>query len=180
MSVERMRISIVSPLAVIIMLSGCAGVQSNSMEAAGGAVFASRTAEAAPTFYADALPVFQKNCVACHQPDGPMVGGISAPMPLTTSEAARPWAARIKRALETGYMPPWGAHVQHQGTFKDERYISDADKSTVIAWVDAGAPAGEEQLINDVRPAPASRISRVASSRSVSSSRITVGRNVPR
>ena len=35
-----------------------------------------------PTFYADALPVFQKNCVACHQDNGPDVGGIFAPMPL--------------------------------------------------------------------------------------------------
>ena len=32
------------------------------------------------TFYADALPVLQKNCVACHQENGPRVGGISAPM----------------------------------------------------------------------------------------------------
>ena len=36
--------------------------------------------DAAPTFYADALPVFQKNCVACHQPEGPGSGGLFAPM----------------------------------------------------------------------------------------------------
>ena len=46
----------------------------------------------APTFYADALPVFQKNCVACHQPGGPNVGGISAPMALNDFEQAKIWA----------------------------------------------------------------------------------------
>ena len=40
----------------------------------------SAVAQDAPTFYADALPVFQKNCVACHQENPPDVGGISAPM----------------------------------------------------------------------------------------------------
>ena len=92
---------------------------------------------------ADVLPVFQQNCVDCHRPDAPDVGGITAPMSLMTYAEAYRWAPRIKRALESGYMPPWGAHVQHQGTFKDERYIDDADKETVIAWVDAGAPEGE-------------------------------------
>ena len=59
----------------------------------------------APTFYADALPLFQKNCVVCHQPDGPDVGGISAPMSLLDYEQARLWAPMIKNALLTGYMP---------------------------------------------------------------------------
>jgi len=124
-------------------LGGCANVQTNAVQTASGAVPESGAIETAPTFYADALPVLQRNCVACHQPDGPAVGGISAPMSLETYESARPWARRIKRALETGYMPPWGAHVQHQGTFKDERYITDADVRTLVAWVDAGAPAGD-------------------------------------
>ena len=77
--------------------------------------------QAAPTFYQDALPVFQKNCVACHQPDGPSVGGIYAPMSLLDYEAAKLWAPLIRNALETGYMPPWGAHERHRGEFKGER-----------------------------------------------------------
>ena len=64
-------------------------------------------------------------------------------MSLMTYEEARRWAPRIKRAIETGYMPPWGAHEQHQGTFKDERYLSADEKQTLIAWVDARAPAGD-------------------------------------
>jgi mono/diheme cytochrome c family protein len=97
---------------------------------------------AAPTFYVDALPVFQKNCAACHQPDGPDVGGISAPMSLLDYEQAKTWAPLIKNALLTGYMPPWGAHERHRGEFKGERYIDKADLELLVAWVDGGALQG--------------------------------------
>ena len=142
MSVEGTRTWIGLLTVGTIGLSGCANVQTNSAARTGGAVLAAESVDHVPTFYADALPILQKNCVACHQPDGPKVGGLTAPMSLIAYEDARPWATRIKRALETGYMPPWGAHVQHQGTFKDERYISDPEKETLIAWVDAGHRPG--------------------------------------
>lgn len=96
-----------------------------------------------PTFYADALPVFQKNCVACHQTDGPDVGGISAPMSLANYDEAKLWAPLIRRALETGYMPPWGAHLRHKGQFKGERYIEESEKQLLISWVDGGAIEGD-------------------------------------
>ena len=72
-----------------------------------------------PSFYADALPLFEKNCAACHQPDGPKVGGITAPMSLLDYSQARAWGPMIRNALTTGYMPPWGAHERHRGEFKD-------------------------------------------------------------
>lgn len=103
---------------------------------------ASAQTEQGPTFYADALPVFYENCVSCHQPAGPNVGGLVAPMSLMRYEDARRWATRIKHAIETGYMPPWGAAEQHQGEFKGERYLDREDRETLIAWVDAGAPEG--------------------------------------
>jgi mono/diheme cytochrome c family protein len=96
----------------------------------------------APTFYTDALPVFEKNCVACHQPEGPDVGGISAPMSLMDFDQAKIWAPLIKNALTTGYMPPWGAHERHRGEFKGERYIGEQEKELLIAWVDGGAQEG--------------------------------------
>ena len=98
--------------------------------------------EPAPTFYADALPLFQKNCAACHKPNGPRVGGITAPMSLLDYTQARAWAPMIRNALVTGYMPPWGAHQRHKGEFKDERYIDEAEKAMLIAWVDGGALEG--------------------------------------
>ena len=143
MSVGRTRTFVGLLAGGVVVLGGCANVQTNSVARTDGAVLASAPVDHVPTFYADALPILLQNCVACHQPDGPKVGGLTAPMSLIAYEDARPWASRIKRALETGYMPPWGAHAQHEGTFKDERYIPDADKQTLIAWVDAGALAGD-------------------------------------
>ena len=55
----------------------------------------SAQSETAPTFYADALPVFYENCVSCHQPAGPNVGGLVAPMSLMRYDEARRWATRI-------------------------------------------------------------------------------------
>lgn len=107
-----------------------------------GLAFEAAAQSPAPTFYADALPVFEKNCVACHQPEGPDVGGISAPMSLMDFDQAKIWAPLIKNALITGYMPPWGAHERHRGEFKGERYIGKQDKELLIAWVDGGALEG--------------------------------------
>lgn len=103
----------------------------------------SASAQDAPTFYEDALPVFMNNCAACHQDSPPDVGGISAPMSLMDYEQARIWAPLIKNALVTGYMPPWGAHERHRGEFKGERYIDKKDKELLIAWVDGGALEGD-------------------------------------
>jgi len=108
-----------------------------------GLIGVSAVAQDAPTFYADALPVFQKNCVACHQENPPDVGGISAPMSLANFEEAKIWAPLIRRAVETGYMPPWGAHERHKGEFLGERYLEKAEKELLIAWVDGGALEGD-------------------------------------
>ena len=143
MIVEGMRGSFALPTAAVIALGGCAAAQTGGVDGAGGMLGGANAVAGAPTFYADALPIFQKNCVACHQPDGPDVGGIRAPMSLMSYQAAHEWAPMIREALETGYMPPWGAQEQHKGTFKDERYIEPDEKQTLIAWVDAGALAGD-------------------------------------
>lgn len=108
-----------------------------------GVCSAAAVADDAPTFYADALPVFQQNCVVCHQDNPPDVGGISAPFSLADYEQAKIWAPLIRNAVETGYMPPWGAHERHRGEFVGERYLDKADKELIIAWVEGGAMAGD-------------------------------------
>lgn len=140
MSVDRSAIPIVVSCLAGLALHVDAAAQTRSVARADAPSVAS---EAAPTFYADALPVFAENCVACHQPDGPDVGGITAPMSLASYGDARRWASRVKRAVESGSMPPWGAHEQHRGTFKGERYLDRSEKETIVAWVDAGAPEGD-------------------------------------
>ncbi|MDP6414498.1 MAG: hypothetical protein QGG54_05635, partial [Gammaproteobacteria bacterium] len=79
------------------------------------------------------------------------LGGITAPFSILSYEDAKIWAPVISLRLKDGSMPPWGAHRQHQGTFKNERYISDEDKQLLIDWIEAGALQGDpaEQLDAD-------------------------------
>src|SRR5437660_157235 len=91
---------------------------------------------AAPTFTRDIAPIFYKSCTVCHHP------GELAPMSLMTYSDARPWARAIRDQVSRGTMPPWHADPAY-GHFQNDRRLSDADKSAILGWVDAGAPEGD-------------------------------------
>jgi hypothetical protein len=99
---------------------------------------------AAPTFAKDVAPILYKNCTSCHRP------GEIAPMSLLTYEDARPYARAIKDEVGDGHMPPWHADAP-AGTFENERRLTDAEKKTLLDWVDAGAPKGDPK---DLPPQP--------------------------
>jgi hypothetical protein len=92
----------------------------------------------APTFSKDVAPIFNKSCVECHRPT------MFAPMSLTTFDEARPWARSIKQRVVSGAMPPWGADTP-QGMFKNDPRLSQAEIDTIVRWVDAGAPKGDDK-----------------------------------
>src|ERR1700704_190514 len=92
----------------------------------------------APTFTKDVAPIFNKSCVECHRPT------MFAPMSLTTFDDARPWARSIKTRVVSRVMPPWGADPAH-GTFKNDPRLSQSEIDTIAAWVDAGAPKGDDK-----------------------------------
>ena len=98
--------------------------------------------EAAVTYYEHVLPILQENCQSCHRPSGLNITGLVAPMPLMTYEDTRPWARSIARKVETREMPPWFSSAS-SGVFSNERYLSDDEIETIVAWVEAGAPAGD-------------------------------------
>lgn len=99
--------------------------------------------DTAPTYYDGVRDALIRNCAECHRDDAPNLGGISAPFSVFSYEQAKVWAPVIALRLKDGSMPPWGAHRQHQGTFKNERYISDFDKALIINWVERGALEGD-------------------------------------
>lgn len=105
---------------------------------------ASPAAAAVPTFSKDVAPILYNNCATCHRP------GEIAPMPLLTYQEARPWAKSIREYVASGKMPPWHADEPH-GVFLNDRRLTDADKNTLIAWVDGGAPEGNPK---DLPPVP--------------------------
>jgi mono/diheme cytochrome c family protein len=103
---------------------------------AGWIILASAAFAADPTFNKDVLPILQKNCQTCHRP------GEIGPSSFLTYESTRPWARAIKNAVVSGVMPPWFADPKY-GHFANDRRLSDADKATIAAWVDGGAPEGD-------------------------------------
>ncbi|HIF05790.1 MAG TPA: hypothetical protein EYQ64_02235 [Gemmatimonadetes bacterium] len=108
--------------------------------------------DAAPTFYADVLPILQQNCQTCHREAGTNMGGMIAPWPLVTYEDAAPRARRMASAVQVGRMPPWSAAAWHKGTFENERVLEEEEKATLLAWAEEGAPAGNH---DDAPPTPA-------------------------
>ena len=91
----------------------------------------------APTFTKDVAPIFQAKCQACHRP------GMMAPMSLLTYQDARPWARAIRERVSRREMPPW--HLDKTvgiQNFKNDTSLTDDQITTIVAWVDGGAPMG--------------------------------------
>ena len=105
----------------------------------GLAILAMPAKAAGQTFTKDVAPILQQHCQTCHRPD------TFAPMSLLTYEDARPWARSIKQKVAAREMPPWYID-RHVGItkFKDDPSLSDGEIATIVAWVDQGAPAGNQ------------------------------------
>ena len=110
------------------------------------AVVARRNEAAAVTFTKDVAPIIFNKCANCHRP------GEVAPMPLTSYKEVRPWSKAIREEVIEREMPPWFADP-HDSTlkFSNDRRLSQAEIDTIVAWVDAGAPKGDDK---DLPPMP--------------------------
>jgi hypothetical protein len=97
-----------------------------------------------PTFTKDVAPILFDNCATCHRT------GEIAPMTLLSYEDARPWAKAIKNKVVSREMPPWHADPQY-GKFRNDRSLTRAQIDTIVAWVDGGAPKGDDA---DLPPLP--------------------------
>jgi len=91
-----------------------------------------------PTFSKDVAPIMFNNCATCHR------AGEVAPMTLTSYEDARPWAKVIKNKVVAREMPPWGADPAHSLKMRNDRSLTQAQIDTIVAWVDGGAPKGND------------------------------------
>ncbi len=103
---------------------------------AGGTAQTSLVA-ADPTYTRDVAAILYHNCVSCHR------RGEVAPMSLMSYDEVRPWARSIKDKILSREMPPWFADPAY-GPFRNDRRLSEENIVTVSAWVDAGAPKGDD------------------------------------
>ena len=65
-------------------------------------------------------------------------------MSLGSYEEARPWARSIKDVVVSRVMPPWGADPANSLKFSNERSLDQDEIDTIVAWVDAGSPKGND------------------------------------
>jgi mono/diheme cytochrome c family protein len=106
--------------------------------AAGCRLTRTRAKAAAPsvTFTKHVAPVLQARCQECHRP------GEAGPFPLLTFRDAADWADMIREVVDDGRMPPWHADPS-VGKFRNERRLTEAEKRTLLDWVDQGCPEGD-------------------------------------
>ena len=98
-----------------------------------------KATESQVTFTKDVAPILQRSCQTCHRPNN------IAPMSLLTYEDARPWARSIRSRVAEREMPPWYID-RNVGVkkFDPDPSLSDAEIATIVKWVDAGAPRGNQ------------------------------------
>jgi thiol-disulfide isomerase/thioredoxin len=96
------------------------------------------------TYSKQVARILQKNCQECHRP------GEAAPFKLMNCDDASAWAEAIREAVSDKRMPPWYADDSDKGKFRNDRTLSDEDKSTLLSWVDQGCPEGDP---SDLPPA---------------------------
>ena len=108
-----------------------------------GVVAHVEAAEGTPTFAKDVAPILYENCVSCHRPNH------LAPMSLITYDDARPWARAVKAKVVAREMPPWGADSSVRA-YRNDASLSENEIETIVAWVDGGAPQGQQADLPEV------------------------------
>ncbi|MBY0586812.1 thioredoxin family protein [bacterium] len=96
------------------------------------------------TYAKDVSRIFQKRCVECHR-DGEI-----GPFAMDKYDDLVGWADMIREVVDQERMPPWFANPAH-GKFVNDARLTEAEKSTILAWVDAGAPMGDPKDLPEPR-----------------------------
>ena len=93
--------------------------------------------KAVPSYGKDIAPLLYEKCAMCHR------AGEVAPMSLMSYNEVRPWARAIKEKVVLRQMPPWYAEGE-PGKWHNDRRLSQAEIDKIVAWVDEGAPRGND------------------------------------
>jgi len=89
-----------------------------------------------PTYSLEVSRIIQQKCQICHRPND------IAPYPLLTYQDALSLAPTIRATVDSRTMPPWKPIAGH-GEFQNNMNLTDAERQTILDWVDAGAPEGD-------------------------------------
>jgi len=97
-------------------------------------------ASAEVTYTREISRMVQTKCQQCHRPND------VAPFALMSYDDVVTYGDDIKNSLTQKKMPPWKP-VPGFNEFRDSYALSDADRATFVAWIDAGMPQGERQSV---------------------------------
>jgi hypothetical protein len=92
-----------------------------------------------PTFDKEVAPILFKRCANCHRP-----GQIAGDSSFLSYESTRPWAESIKEKVVKREMPPWPADPKGSLKFRNDPRLSEKEIETLVNWVKAGAPKGND------------------------------------
>lgn len=90
-----------------------------------------------PTYSKEVSRLLRERCESCHREGG------SAPFALSSYEDVKSRARSIRGAVESGVMPPWKPEPG-VNAFRDSLALTAGEKETLFAWLDAGAPEGDQ------------------------------------
>jgi mono/diheme cytochrome c family protein len=97
---------------------------------------------AVPTYSKQVAPIFYDHCTGCHRP-----GQIGFAQRLDSYENAKTWASAIREQVLNRSMPPWLADPEHSARFSNDPRLSEQEINTLVAWVDAGTPKGNDAYL---------------------------------
>jgi hypothetical protein len=97
-------------------------------------IFSACNAIAQPV-YSDVAPIFYKNCTSCHNGFG------HGPSFMNYTQTSS-YSGSIEAELTGNEMPPWSPDSTYT-RFVHERYITQADKAKVLAWIANGSAKGD-------------------------------------
>ncbi|WP_437938964.1 hypothetical protein [Sorangium sp. So ce341] len=122
----------------VLALVGSAGCGGDDDAPGPGAPAHDSPDDNVPTYYEDIAPLVNRECASCHKEDG--IGRFS----LTDPTVAQQMAGAAAAATEARRMPPMP--VNNDGTcntYKNARWLSDAEIDLFRRWSEAGAPLGD-------------------------------------
>jgi peroxiredoxin len=90
------------------------------------------------TYTKRVAPIVQKRCQECHRP------GEIGPFSLLSYDDLEKRTSRIREAVLEERMPPWHADPRY-GKFVNDRRLTQAERDTLMSWIDQGAPKGDDR-----------------------------------
>src|SRR5262245_45142677 len=102
---------------------------------------------AQPTWFRDVQPVVTAKCMGCHTDSG------IAPFALTSYQDFVPVREAVRQAVEDRVMPPWQPNdcCNH---YRWDRSLSDAERATLLGWLDQNMPLGDPADEQAMPPSP--------------------------